>query len=99
MAGFQSLELPDGPDSNHWKPTFPDAACGGGAAMKFECPECHQRLSAPDGAVGTTVRCPSCDHRFEIPSETVQPEEEAAPAAGAKKPATPKAKPKSERKA
>lgn len=70
--------------------------------MKFECPQCHQHLSAPETAAGTMARCPSCDNRIEIPSPVAEPEEEQQqqPAAsGAKKPAGPKAKPKSERKA
>lgn len=67
--------------------------------MKFECPECHQRLSAPAAAVGTMVRCPSCDHRIEIPSPIA--EEDAAPASVEKKGTTAaaKTKPKAERKA
>jgi biopolymer transport protein ExbB/TolQ len=63
--------------------------------MKFECPHCHQRLSATPAAAGSTVRCPSCNNRIQVPA----PEPEAA--AGDRKPAdaSPAPRGKAERQA
>jgi len=35
--------------------------------MKFVCPHCQQRLSAPSGAGGVMVQCPSCNNRIRVP--------------------------------
>lgn len=71
--------------------------------MKFECPQCQQKLAATPAAAGSMVRCPSCNNRFEVPKPTAEMLEEAAPAAaaGKKSPAvkTPGAKLKTERQA
>jgi hypothetical protein len=36
--------------------------------MKFECPHCHQRLSAESEMVGQQISCPSCANVISIPS-------------------------------
>lgn len=53
------------------------------AAITVECPECEEKLRAPEDARGKKVRCKSCGHAFVVP---------AAPKAAAKAPAKPPAK-------
>lgn len=53
--------------------------------MKFQCPQCHQRLSATPAAAGSVVRCPSCNNRLQVPAPTRESLEAGAPAAGEEK--------------
>jgi hypothetical protein len=41
--------------------------------MQVECPQCKQKLSAPDGAEGRRARCPKCKTRFVIPPSAQRP--------------------------
>src|ERR1044071_5152682 len=39
--------------------------------MKFECPQCSQRLSAEPEMAGRQIACPACTNTITIPSEFV----------------------------
>lgn len=50
--------------------------------MKFECPHCHQRLSAEPQMVGQQISCPVCANVITIPALQVasaSPSEDSAP--------------------
>src|SRR6185436_10983315 len=60
--------------------------------MKFECPQCGQRLSAEADMAGRQIDCPACAQRITIPAETAAATEPApSPAALVPAPAAPAA--------
>lgn len=36
--------------------------------MQIRCPECSQKLNAPEAYVGREIRCPKCRHPFRVPN-------------------------------
>jgi hypothetical protein len=36
-------------------------------SIKFECPECGQRVSVTDDMIGATAECPSCSQPVQVP--------------------------------
>jgi hypothetical protein len=41
--------------------------------MRFACPNCLSKLSAPDGSEGSETQCPKCGTRLRIPGGTPAP--------------------------
>src|SRR5688572_19406366 len=58
--------------------------------MKFECPHCHQRLSAEADMVGQKISCPACANSLTIPAVPVATSQASTiPALAASAPAQP----------
>jgi hypothetical protein len=51
--------------------------------LQFTCPECHERLKAPNEAAGRSIQCPRCQATIQVPQTIYEAEPvSAAPGGG-----------------